>query len=290
MTYSEHIQIGIDGAGTSALMLTHSGCIPLYYWEKKKNFGDLIAPWLITMITGMPTVNVKNRRGHIGLASVGSVITMFDRPGLHVWGSGTISTLESNHLKRLSVNCPSAIHAVRGWKTYKEVTSKLGWKAPKIFGDPALLLPRFFSPARHAGTSGLVAVCPHYSHKRFFSASSADGIPIINVEEEAELVVNQIANAAVCISTSLHGLVVAQAYEIPWVWLEIQDNKLSGTNFKFEDFFTVLDREAVSHVKLAVGDLSIANLKKVAASATLPKSKFNFDNLLDAFPLTRLRN
>jgi hypothetical protein len=81
---------------------------------------------------------------------------------------------------------------------------------------------------------------------------------------------------------------VAHAYEIPWVWLEIQDNKLSGTNFKFEDFFTVLDREAVRHVKLAVDDLSIENLKKVAASATLPKSKFSFDSLLDAFPLSRL--
>lgn len=290
MTYSGHTKVGIAGAGTSPLMPTHSGCIPLYYWEKKKNFGDLIAPWLITLMTGMPTVNVKNRRGHIGLASVGSVITMFDRPGLHVWGSGTISTLESNHLKRLSVNCPSSIYAVRGWKTYKEVTSKLGWKAHKVFGDPALLLPRFFTPASRSGPSGLAAVCPHYAHKRYFSSQSAAGIHIVDVEEEAELVVNQIANAAACVSTSLHGLVVAHAYEVPWVWLEIQDNKLSGTNFKFEDFFTVLDREAVRHVKLAVGDLSIANLKKIAASATLPKSKFNFDSLLDAFPLARLSN
>jgi hypothetical protein len=286
MMYSEHTQSAIAGAAAS--MPTHSGRIPLYYWEKKKNFGDLIAPWLVTMMTGMPTVNVKNRPGQIGLASVGSVITMFDRPGLHVWGSGTISTLESNHLKRLSVNCPSAIHAVRGWKTYKEVTSKLGWKAPRVFGDPALLLPRFFTPASRPGPSGLAAVCPHYTHKRFFTSHSAHGIHIVDVEEEAELVVNQIANAAACISTSLHGLVVAHAYEIPWVWLEIQDNKLSGTNFKFEDFFTVLDREAVRHVKLAVDDLSIENLKKVAASATLPKSKFSFDSLLDAFPLSRL--
>jgi hypothetical protein len=111
---------------------------------------------------------------------------------------------------------------------------------------------------------------------------------IVNVEEEAELVVNQIANSAVCVSTSLHGLVVAHAYEVPWVWLEIQDNKLSGTNFKFEDFFTVLDREAVRHVKLAVGDLTSDNLKRVAATATLPKCKFSFDSLLNAFPLSRL--
>jgi hypothetical protein len=288
MTRSEHTHLGIVAAGASALEPTHSGCIPLYYWEKKKNFGDLIAPWLITLMTGMPTVNVKNRLGESGLASVGSVITMFDRPGLHVWGSGTICTLDSNHLKRLSVNSPSAIYAVRGWKTYKEITSKLGWKAPRVFGDPALLLPRFFSPASRSGTSGPVAVCPHYSHKRLFSSQFSDGMFIVNVEEEAELVVNQIANSAVCVSTSLHGLVVAHAYEVPWVWLEIQDNKLSGTNFKFEDFFTVLDREAVRHVKLAVGDLTSDNLKRVAATATLPKSKFSFGSLLNAFPLSRL--
>lgn len=257
---------------------------PIYYWDKKRNFGDLIAPWLVTMMTGRQTFNVKGRSREVALASVGSIITMFDRPGLHVWGSGLMRSLTKEDLVRLEANRPARIHAVRGWRTYNELTSKLGWRVPKIYGDPGLLLPRFFS-AQSPTQRFELTLCPHYSHKRWFASSIGEQIEIIDVENDPDTVVRTIANSGACISTSLHGLIVAHAYGVPWVWLEIEGQKLSGTNFKFEDFFTVLDRSSVAHAKLPVDQLTAENLLALRKLARLPSSKFDFDDLLNAFPL-----
>lgn len=258
--------------------------IPLFYWDKKRNFGDLIGPWLVEAITGRPTVNVRGGREGPALATVGSIIGMFDRPGLEVWGSGLMAHLDAETVARLRANRPARIHAVRGWRTWRELTTKLGWEVPKVYGDPALLLPRFHQPAQTAA-GGRIVVCPHFTHRRFFGPAQAeDDLVVLDVQGDERAVVDAIATAAVCISSSLHGLIVAQAYGVPWVWLEVEGRKLGGTHFKFEDFFTVLDRAAVSAARLAPNTCDATALRRIAATATLPAPKFSFDDLLAAFP------
>ena len=255
--------------------------IPLFYWDKKRNFGDLLGPWLVECFTGRPTFNVRGRRDGPALATVGSIVAMFDRPGLHVWGSGLMAPLDVETVARLRRFPPRTIHAVRGWRTYRELTVKLGWATPKIYGDPALLLPRFYEPT--ALPERRIAVCPHFAHRSLFEIGDV-AVDVIDVAEDARSVVDRIAGARVCVSSSLHGIIVAQAYGVPWVWLGIQGRKLGGTNFKFEDFFTVLDRSAVQAAVLAPEDCTAETLGALAQTATLPRSKFSFDDLYDAFP------
>lgn len=259
--------------------------VNVFYWDKKKNFGDKIGPFLVEQMSRQKTTNIFQRvEEKSGLLVVGSIIGMLDRPGLDIWGSGLIRPLSKNKVDELKKFPPRKILAVRGYKTYSQLRNKLGWDVPKILGDPALLLPNYFSAnPEKSSTLGKVAIVPHYSHAALFAHLHSDeSVKILNVEDEPLEVINDIATADICISTSLHGIIVAHAYGVPWVWLKITDNILRGDSFKFEDFFTVLDRKAVSEhelVKLQAKKTTSAELVKISQNATLPKNKFNFDEL-----------
>lgn len=259
--------------------------IRLYWWANKKNFGDLIGPWLVEMMCGAPAVNVRGSAGReVGLATVGSLIQSLDRSGLAIWGSGAICSLKPAHVSALADKQPSAVHALRGWRTHKEVTAKLGWKAPRIFGDPALLLPRFYAPSKRSDIEGRIAFVPHYTHKQYFETLDDERIRFVDVQQDPDRVVDEIAAASAVVSSSLHGIVVAQAYEIPWVWLRIRDDILLGGDFKFEDFFTVLARESVRAVTVDARALDADKIAVLAKFSFVPQNKFTFDDLLDSFP------
>ncbi len=66
------------------------------------------------------------------------------------------------------------------------------------------------------------------------------GVKIIDPADEPWQVVQQIASCSRIFSQSLHGLIVADALEVPSVWLE-PSASMKGGSFKFEDYFTTMD-------------------------------------------------
>ena len=62
------------------------------------------------------------------------------------------------------------------------------------------------------------------------------------VSESFQSVVNKICKAKVVFSSSLHGLIFAEAYKKPAVWLKITD-KIIGGNFKFDDYYEGTNRK-----------------------------------------------
>ncbi|EMY35717.1 glycosyl transferase, partial [Arthrobacter crystallopoietes BAB-32] len=239
--------------------------VNVYWWDGKPNFGDTIGPWLVEMITGRPAINTKGKR-HIGntLVTVGSLLNYLDRGGLEIWGTGLIAPMGEDTVRRLQQRKPRRIHAVRGRKTHEELTRKLGWDVPAVFGDPALLLPRFYSPSTEGGR-GHIALVPHYAHKAYFGEQESDDVKVVNVARAPAEVIDDIASASACISTSLHGVIIAQAYGIPWVWLHIADKPLMGDEFKFEDFFSILDTSKVSKTSVNSADVITLDWKLVSA-------------------------
>ena len=151
-----------------------------------------------------------------------------------------------------------------------------------VYGDPALILPLFYEPLLKGPKK--IGVCPHFMHKSNFLAEIVqdDFIKIIDVQTDVESVVDAISSSSVCISTSLHGLIIAQAYGIPWVWLEIYDKNLLGNDFKFKDFFSTLNEEQVTHVKVKLEDIKNINYKEIAERATLPEKNYNESLILNA--------
>lgn len=206
--------------------------IPLYYWNYLPNFGDQISAPIVEWALQRPSRHVNaEHRGK--LLAVGSILDVASDEDV-VWGSGVHPTHyhvpSTRRLARFFRRRPSRPHilAVRGPIT-RDFLLSLNIECPAVFGDPALLLPRFFKPdARPRRELGVVA------HYRDHAKLVAAGLPVIDVGGAWQDVVSEIAACSRVISTSLHGIIIAEAYGVPAVWLRIH----SGEGFvKFADYY-----------------------------------------------------
>ncbi len=267
--YSENNLLVVDRKNNRV-----QGLSPVFYWDDAPNFGDVIGPFLISKITGKPVLNIY-RNDFTGLMTVGSILQEVDRSGMAVWGSGLIERPSEALISRIKYHNPEIL-SVRGKETEK-ILSEAGIAISdgNAFGDPALLLPLFYN-AEKSRPEG-IGFCPHYIHKSLFPASldEKEGFKIIDVQKDMKSVVDEIASAGVCVSTSLHGLIIAQAYGVPWVWLEIIDNNLVGDDFKFKDFFSTINDDQVAHVKVQVSEVGHLDYVKIAENATLPDKLYD---------------
>ena len=262
------------------------GFLNLLWWDERPNFGDAVGPWLAGHLSGLRPVNGRNRRlGTPALATAGSIAGWLEQNGSQIWGSGLMGPLEGESLARLKSLADVRVHAVRGRNTRAELQRKTGWNVPEVYGDPALLLPRFLEADSAAG--GRIAVVPHLDHRRSLESAAGPGITLVDVREGVETVVRQISGAQVCVSSSLHGIIVAQAFGVPWVWLRIRDQVISGDRYKFEDFFTTLDAGAVSACDVPAAALGPALIEDLASRASLPELTIGLVPLLESFPHRR---
>ncbi|GII99320.1 polysaccharide pyruvyl transferase [Sediminihabitans luteus] len=276
----------IDPAGATSRL--EPGQVAAYWWDERSNFGDAIGPWLVERISGLRPVNARRRRGlRPALYSVGSIVGYVNRDDVDVWGSGLMEPLAGTKLETLRRRTDVRVRAVRGAATREELVTKLGWDVPEVYGDPALLLPRFYEPREPAAGRARVAFVPHYVHRKHLTGEPADGVRVVDVAQDLETVVDEITAADVCVSTSLHGIVVAQAYGVPWVWLRVADHTLGGDAFKFGDFFSTLDGSDVAQHDVPASGLAGLDLLELAGSARLPGLAVSLDALLEAFPLGR---
>lgn len=214
--------------------------ISLFWWSSKlfenkkyENFGDIVGPYLVKKISkkNIQFVNPKKRRLHQFFRKVyvtaGSILTQIDKNCV-VWGSGIIS--KDSHVAN------ATFLAVRGPLT-RNILLKKGYKVPAVFGDPALLLPRFYNPKIKKKYS--IGFTPHYVDYNEVENwyKNNDSIKVINLlNDSIENVIDEIKECDYIISSSLHGIIVANTYDIPAIWVKFS-NKLFGDDIKFHDYF-----------------------------------------------------
>lgn len=261
------------------------GCINLFWWDLRPNFGDAVGPWLAHKITGLSPVNGRgNWLTTPPIAAVGSIAGALEQDGTQIWGTGLMVPLREEAVQRLGKLRDVSVKAVRGKRTRDELVAKLGWEVPEVYGDPALLLPRYLPKEGVQPSSGKVAVVPHYSHVEYFSSLTDPRLHIVDVETGLETVVQEIAAADACISTSLHGIIIAQAYGVPWTWLRVEDHPLGGDTFKFEDFFSTLDKAKVHSINTTKSRIGALPFASIALQSSLPRLEVSLDLLEESFP------
>jgi pyruvyltransferase len=146
------------------LLGINEGAVSLKYShteETKNNWGDKLNPYLFEKITGKKVVhcsNLLNIGFHTNISFIGSVLDRNTYKNLVVCGSGFKSSNSS--MKHL----PKQVFWTRGPKT-REQLLKLGYKnnIPSIYGDPALLMPLFFSSQIDVNRKrSKLGIIPHY--------------------------------------------------------------------------------------------------------------------------------
>ncbi len=238
----------------------------------RPNFGDFLAPWLIKRITGRYPRFVRANDPRSKYFVGGSVIGYAVR-GCTVWGSGIIDREER-------IAPAATILAVRGPLTRRRAL-ECGAACPDILGDPALLLPMFYRPAeRPLRRLGVVA---HFSDMPRLAGTWRDcpDTRLIDVQAPVESVIDSIASCEVVASSSLHGLIVSHAYNVPTVWIEFRPLP-SGDRSKFFDYFASIGHDDASPVQVDYND--VIDVDAMARRAKLPPIPIDTDPLWQACP------
>jgi pyruvyltransferase len=203
------------------------------WYNEDNNWGDKLNPILIQHISGQKVIYTK-KAGHFKYIVVGSILHYADDKS-EVWGAGLIS---SNHKPRGNPK----IHAVRGPLTRKRLL-ELGHDCPEIYGDPALLYPRYYNPKIEKKYE--LGIIPHYKDKENSWVRNKKGAKVIDIQGPLNKVVDEVCSCEAIISSSLHGIIMADAYGIPGYWVKLSD-KLVGGDFKFRDYCMSVGREPIA--------------------------------------------
>lgn len=219
----------------------------VWWMLKDNNFGDMLTPYLLDYFS------IKYEYAPLENADticIGSIVRRA-KDHVNVLGSGIMFLKEK-------LNPNAVYHFVRGPYTRQKVLDS-GGICPKIYGDPALLLPLFCDESKKIYDVGIV---PHFVDYNL-AKKKYPKYKIINVVNENPLeVAKEITKCRSIISSSLHGIVAAHAYGIPVAWVKFS-NKIKGDDIKFKDHYESVGLEPIlsSMKKPKFSSISLGCLK-----------------------------
>ena len=261
--------------GTAKVALDRNVPVPTFY-DYNRNWGDALNPVLVRHISGRKPVAVQDvyALGSRPVYSViGSILGNSNLPNIEVWGSGFIGA------DRTFAKAPKRIHAVRGPLT-RELVVKQGLPCPAVYGDPALLYPRYYAPSVEKDYDlGIVA---HYMDRDSpwvnRAAREANAL-VIDVFSGVKEFVDQLCRCRLIASSSLHGIIAADAYRIPFTWISLS-KRLLGGEFKFRDYFLSTGRGNVECLEVSTG----TPVRRIYDFVTDSDAEIDLDLLLQTCP------
>lgn len=204
-------------------------------YPRIRNFGDEMTPQIIKSIWGRQCEWADPTECE--MAGAGSIIEMLqeraqDNP-VKIWGSGFL--YDGPDLGQTNLD----IYAVRGRLSQYRVAPKR-----KIaLGDPGILASLAFHPDRKI--THKVGVVYHYNDTETdFIKSLKDNpkVKLISPLQHPERVVSDIVSCELILSSSLHGLIVADSFKVPNYWIPLREYERKG-DYKFKDYYSVTGRD-----------------------------------------------
>jgi pyruvyltransferase len=199
--------------------------IKAFWWNKKVNFGDRLNSDILRFL------GVEHAWAPVDqaeLVMIGSVLEHLPPD----W-AGTVCGAGKLHEGSMVDLTHANVLALRG---HLSANSVLGLARPVVLGDPALLMPQWVKQGLIKWDLGVI---PHWSDKEL-RARFPYG-QFIDPSWPPEKVVTQIALCKRIISSSLHGLIIADAYGIPRQAEIFPQAAKEGGDFKFRDYASIYD-------------------------------------------------
>lgn len=249
-----------------------------------RNWGDDINVYFLEYLLSCH-VGVKNLSFVLDLfpatvySCIGSIIGTFNYNKLIVWGSGLIC--DDWEIKVL----PFKVLSVRGPLTRQSLLRR-GINCPEKYGDPALLISRYYRPAFEKQYE--IGIIAHYKDdnnlKLLDFCEKHPDVLLIKMQGYNEWfdIPKQVCKCKRIMSSSLHGLILADSYRVPNLWVRFSD-KIQGGDFKYQDYFQSVGRrvEGACFIKDA-GDIEKAIESNRFSLARI--SDIDFRAILDTCP------
>lgn len=239
-----------------------------FFGPKRENAGDVMAPVVVAALLqaegrGLDPAAMSERK----LLTVGSVLH-FARTGDVIWGSGVNGKVPPRRHRFEHLD----VRSVRGPRTRRFLLDR-GIACPEVFGDPALLLPQYFPKDRMQPPSaaGGTVFVPHL-HDIRRAPPEPGGVHKLLPTEPWPAFVRTLAFAGQVVSSSLHGVVIAEAYGVPARLVRLSPVEDA---FKFDDYYEGTGRGTHRPGR---------SIEEAIALGPEPPPAFAAEELLAAFP------
>ena len=250
--------------------------LSVFVWREKWrnwdfiNFGDELAHIIVERIVHT-TVKLNHKKPihqEKRLFSVGSVLS-FALDDDVIWGTGINGRLlDKKYYKFTRLD----VRAVRGPLTRQFLKNELQIDCPEIYGDPALLFPILYPEFQKQKNPSLeYLIIPHFSEEFYFPKTEFPNV--VYSTEPWDTVIRKILDSKFVISSSLHGVIVAESFGIPARLLRITDNE---PMFKYHDYYLGTGRP---HFQAAY------SIEQALQMGGEPSIQCDLTKLLNAFPL-----
>lgn len=238
--------------------------------SKRENVGDYLSPVIVSKILEKKGFAITDKADkNTRLLAIGSVIHK-SKAGDCIWGSG----VNGKTINQKLISNRLDVRAVRGPLT-KKFLENYDITVPTVYGDPALLLPHLFEPAffdvKSYKMKSNICVVPHFEEIQKFT--NINGKYSLNLPTEYwKKFILKIIKADVVISSSLHGIIVAEAYGKDARLLKVSDTE---PLFKYQDYYAGTCRN----------DFNIFfSVEEALRGKANQKPIFKYNDLLNAFP------
>lgn len=238
------------------------------YWDGE-NLGDAISPVVVEHMLKLKGISTTTKvKGIKHLFAIGSVITAGVQD-CTVWGSGVLYTTLGYRIKNRDLD----IRSVRGPMT-RVVLMEYGYNVPEIYGDPAVIMPEVYLPDNIVKKYKYGIVAHKNGSKYISNPDQLDGsYCFIDIKtKDYKKFIDDLLSVEYVISSSLHGIILAEAYGIPAILVQ-PDFSL----FKYYDWYCGTGRAEFPIIK---------SLNEVATEKFLPVPELSTirENVKKAFP------
>ena len=245
--------------------------------EGQRNAGDWFSPLICAHLSGRPVEFALPR--DCDLVAAGSLLLRLNkshrlhrlgiRRRLNIWGTGSLRAedrLQGSH----------SFHALRGRRSLAQCE-----KPPSnpVVGDPGLLAGMLVE--KQVVPRNAVGVIPHMADRGHPNVASFLAVhkdaKVLDITSPVADLLSQIAGCERILSSSLHGLVFADALGIPNQWF-VACNQLIGGRHKFDDYYSIFD---ISPDPVQLPDV---NLLTLCEGYARPGIEMRKRALIDGFP------
>ena len=217
----------------------------LFWWRGVPNFGDALSELVVARVSGRAIEHAG--AANCDLLAIGSLLQVLRRKhkapradGARpwIWGAGMLTPIRSDFLDNVQVAL------LRGPVS----AAILGIRA-KAFGDPGLLAPMVVDNLPSRGDKiGLVVHHRQLDDPAIAALLAGEpALELIDVRNDTAEVCRRIAGCVHVIASSLHGLIVADAFGVPSTWLDPGEE----SHLKYHDYAASVGRAMVSPVAIA---------------------------------------